>query len=157
ERVRAKHQETRERLAREELELKRRYRGKVPARLLEPIQESRRQLRQADRENSASFDAATGRLFRVLYHEAFHAYLANWVYSPSEAEVPRWLNEGLAQVFEGAVLEAGELRVGHPDPDRLARAKAALRAQELVPLVDLLRSGPRDFLVTHASERAGSD
>jgi hypothetical protein len=157
ERVRRKHQDTLERLATEEAELKRRYGGKVPARLLEPLQAGRRQIERANKDNAERFERATRRFFQVLYHEAFHAYLANAVYPADQAAVPRWLNEGLAQVFEGAVLEAGALRVGHPDPDRLARAKAAVRAGQLVPVAELLRSGPRDFLVAHAGERAASD
>ena len=41
--------------------------------------------------------------------------------------MPRWLNEGLAQIFETAIIEAGELRVGHADAERLARVKEEIR------------------------------
>jgi len=34
--------------------------------------------------------------------------------------VPLWLDEGLAQIFETALVEAGELRVGHAERSRLA-------------------------------------
>jgi hypothetical protein len=71
--------------------------------------------------------------------------------------VPRWLNEGLAQIFETAFLEGGELRVGHADKVRLTQAQAALARGDLVPLVELLRSGPKQFVVQHASEQQTSD
>ncbi len=71
--------------------------------------------------------------------------------------MPRWLNEGLAQIFETALFEGDEVRIGHADPERLKRAKAALAANDLVPLKDLLRSGPKQFLVAHATERETSD
>ena len=85
------------------------------------------------------------------------AYLANDVYPPAENDVPRWLNEGLAQIFETAVLEAGELRVGRPDPKRLTRIKDVVRKNELIPLADLLMSGTKQFIVAHANENQASD
>ena len=60
-------------------------------------------------------------------------------------------------MFETAVVEAGELRVGHADRDRLARAKEAVRKGELVPLERLLRSEPKDFLAAHAGDRPATD
>ena len=45
-------------------------------------------------------------MFRRLYHEAFHAYLDNYVYESPGYEIPTWLNEGLAQVFAAGLLEA---------------------------------------------------
>jgi hypothetical protein len=155
--VQRKHQQVLERLRQEEAELIRQYKGKVPAKFLKPIKEYRQQVEQANKENEKHFQAATQRSFQVLYHEAFHAYLANFVYPASEGEVPRWLNEGLAQIFETAIIEAGEMRVGHADLDRLTRVKAAVRKQDLIRLPELLNSGGRDFLVAHANDRAVSD
>jgi hypothetical protein len=77
------------------------------------------------------------------------------VYPRSEGEVPRWLNEGLAQIFESAIFEAGELRVGRADPKRVA-ALREMKKNEL-PLVELLRSGPKQFQVEHAGDREVSD
>jgi hypothetical protein len=151
------HRQVLEDLKHQEAELRRLYDGKVPAGLMAPIQKTRKQVHDAEVGNRIKFDKETPRLFQLLYHEAFHAYLANFVYSPAEAEVPRWLNEGLAQIFETAIVEAGELRVGHADAERLARVKTAVRRGELTRLTDLLRSGPRQFLVVHASDQRGSD
>ena len=58
-------------------------------------------------------------MFVRLFHEAFHAYLENYVYPQTDHDVPRWLNEGLAQVFEGGQLESGSLRLDAPDTARL--------------------------------------
>src|SRR5262249_22197633 len=56
-----------------------------------------------------------------------------------------------------AILEGGELRVGHADPARLARAQASLKANGLIPIAELLRSGPKQFVVGHANDQAVSD
>lgn len=117
----------------------------------------RAKLDKADKENTEAFERATGRLFQTLYHEAFHAYLAGFVYAPAGYAVPRWLNEGLAQIFETAILEAGELRVGHADPERLRQVKEALRKKQMVAVEDLLKAEPDKFLVGHANQQQVSD
>ena len=124
---------------------------------MRPIDEARKQLKAAEAANDKLFDEATRALSKRLYHESFHAYLANFVYSPDRDEMPRWLNEGLAQIFETALFEGDEARIGHADPERLKRARAALAANELVPIRDLLRAGPKQFLVVHATDRETSD
>src|SRR5262249_6600516 len=115
------------------------------------------EVEQSNKQCDEQFQAATRQLFRTLYHEAFHAYLANFVYPPAEADVPRWLNEGLAQVFESAFIEGGELRVGHAEKARLVAAQTALGKGDLVPVADLLKAGPKQFVVLHASDQQGSD
>lgn len=157
ERVRQQHQQLRADLDKQEKELCRLYRRPDLARVLVPLRTTRKKLDAADRQNETLFDQSTGQLFAVLGHEAFHAYLANAVYPPPNAGPPDWLNEGLAQIFETAVVEAGELRIGHADRDRLAKVKEAVRKGELVPLTRLLRSVRRDFLAAHAADRAATD
>lgn len=161
ERVRKKHQALLDKLNQDESALKKKFKGgNIPASLkpaLNAINASRQEIHQANGKNDGIFAAATKQLFQTLYHEAFHAYLTNFVYPASEAEVPRWLNEGLAQIFETAIVEAGDLRVGHVAKDRLEIIRTAARKNELVPLADLLKAGPKQFLVAHASEQAASD
>lgn len=155
--VRAKHKQLRLDLDKQASELRKLYSGKELRRVLEPIEQTRIRITNADRLNEALFDKATRQLFATLYHEAFHAYLASFVYPPQIGELPRWLNEGLAQIFETALVEAGELRVGHADAVRLGQAQLAGRQGELVPLGKLLRSESKQFVLAHLGERRSAD
>jgi hypothetical protein len=155
--VRQRHKRLLEELKDQELRVKRQYHGAVPSAIREQLAAKRNQIRAADLKNDDIFKEATRQLFHTLYHEAFHAYLAQFVYPASDAEVPRWLNEGLAQIFETALVEAGEIRVGHADPCRLERTKAALRKHDLLSVTQLLRAGPHDFLIGHAGDQPVSD
>jgi len=127
---------------------------KLLARFLEPIHEAKQRIAQADRYNETLIDKATERLFAILYHEAFHSYASNFVYPcpPNNAntgDLPRWLNEGLAQIFESSIVEAGELRVGHADRKRLIRCRELLHKNELLTISELLKVGKREFIVGH--------
>ena len=140
-----------------EEELRKAYRGDIPDDLKAVLAEQRRRLKTADTRNEETFTRAQRRLFQRLFHEAFHAYLLNFVYPPREGELPRWLNEGLAQIFETAVFEVGELRVGHADKERLRAVRHALARDALMPLTDLLRSGAKQFQVAHGGDKQVSD
>jgi hypothetical protein len=122
-----------------------------------PYLDARDSVVAADRKNDELFANATKQLFATLYHEAFHAYLAGFVYPPKSGDVPRWLNEGLAQIFETAILEGQELRVGHADQARLTKAKDAVQKGELLPVTDLLRSGRDQFALSHVGDKQISD
>jgi hypothetical protein len=139
-----------------ERELKHKYGGLSKTQEKE-FEEARSKILGTQKTNNEIFARATARLFQTLYHESFHAYLANFVYPPAEAEVPRWLNEGLAQIFETPVLDGSELFVGQPDADRLRRVQAALAAGEFLSLTDLLKAGADHFLVSHAGAQELSD
>jgi hypothetical protein len=140
-----------------EEELRKAYRGEIPDDWKAVLAEQRRRLQDADARNQETFTRAQRRLFQRLFHEAFHAYLLNFVYPPREGELPRWLNEGLAQIFETAVFEVGELRVGHADEERLRAVRHALARNDLLPLADLLRSGAKQFQVAHDGDKQVSD
>jgi hypothetical protein len=157
ERVHKQHRQLLEELKKQEAELRRQYGRAIPTAMQEQISARRREICAANQKNEATFKDATRHLFQTLYHEAFHAYLAQFVYPPDEAEVPRWLNEGLGQIFESALLEAGEVRVGHADPDRLAKAKRAVRCGQMVSLAQLLEAGPQQFLIGHSGEQPVSE
>lgn len=153
--IHKRYQELRDLLKERQLALQ-----KLPRPLWDAVQNLAQQqviLSRRDKENADRFAKATELLFQTLYHEAFHAYLAGFVYPPDAKGVPRWLNEGLAQIFEAAIVEAGELRVGPPDPERLKHVKEALRNNQLVPLAELLRAEPAKFLVGHATGQEVAD
>jgi hypothetical protein len=134
---------------------------------LAPVADQRKKIWAVEAANETKFNETTAQLFALLYHESFHAYVTSFVYPPLPAadvaagkgtgELPRWLNEGLAQIFETAILDGGELRVGHADRDRLARARALKTKGGLVPVADLVRVGGESFLATHAVQKAAAD
>jgi hypothetical protein len=103
-----------------------------------------------DRKNAALFEEATNQMFSTLYHEAFHAWLENYAYPHERHDVPRWLNEGLAQVFEAGILEGSTLRVDAPNKAALAALQADLKSREPLPLARLLAADHRSFLVVHS-------
>jgi hypothetical protein len=153
--LRKKHQQMRDVLMEQQKAL--RKISDPPSEVLQKLAQLEREIRNADEENEKTFGNATERLFQTLYHEAFHAYLAGFVYPPGAHAVPRWLNEGLAQIFETAILEAGELRVEHADAERLKHVKEALRKNQLVAVADLLKANSDKFLVSHANSQQVSD
>ncbi|MBX7103505.1 MAG: DUF1570 domain-containing protein [Gemmataceae bacterium] len=155
EKVRLEHKQLRADLDKQEAALEKLYKAPELLRHVQPIRDTRRRIEQADRQNELAFDQSNRRLFATLYHEAFHAYADAFVYPAEETPLPRWLHEGLAQVFESAIVEGGELRVGHADAQRLAQAKSLARKKQLPSLQDLLQSGPKHFstqLPTDAQE-----
>jgi hypothetical protein len=155
--LRKRHQQLRDLVKQQQVTLREVYKNHPPEAFRKQQAAVLKELKEADEANAKTFEKAMQCLFRTLYHEAFHAYLAGFVYPPAAADVPRWLNEGLAQVFETAILEAGELRVSQPDPERLRRVKDALRKHQLVALPELLTADPDKFLVGHAANPHVSD
>lgn len=103
---------------------------------------------QRQRTNEQKFADVTRQMFARLYHEAFHAYLDTYVYPHDRHHVPRWLNEGLAQVFETGQLDGDSLRIDAPDRQRLERLQEDLAAQPL-RLAQLLTAQEREFLGPH--------
>ena len=97
------------------------------------------EIEKVEDRNAGKFDEVSRAMFRRLHHEAFHAYLENYVYPHDEFDVPRWLNEGLAQVFEHAQLDADTLRVDAPSRELLPKLQADLKNQPL-SLKELLSS-----------------
>lgn len=156
-RLHKKHQELSTLLRQQQAALYKIYKTNPPDEAKQKLVQLQLKIKSADEENAKTFAKATRRLFQTLYHEAFHAYLAGFVYPPGENEVPCWLNEGLAQIFETGILEAGELRVGHADLERLKRVMEALRKEQFVSVADLLKADSDKFLVSHAESQQVSD
>ena len=111
-------------------------------------------IKAAERRNDSRFQEVTGEMFGRLAHESFHAYLENFVYPRSSSDVPRWLNEGLAQTFEAGLLDGDSLRVDAPDARTLARLKSDLSGPNPLPLAELLTADGDQFISTHRGDGA---
>jgi hypothetical protein len=157
EQIAAHHAQQRLRIKETRAELHRIYRGKVPAELLAPLNDADKRMTLVEQRNAAALKRARERLFQRLYHEAFHAYLGAFVFPGKANALPIWLNEGLAQLFETAIVEAGELRIDHVDPNRRLAMRAALAEGKLLPLTELLTSQPQHFQVARVAEQQVSD
>ena len=163
-------------IAKTEKELRELYKGQRTEleRYLGATKKERDKVIVAERENTAAFDRATRQMFGALYHEAFHAYANSFVYptrtmeqiraGKGYGELPRWLNEGLAQLFEDPIIEAGELRIGHADALRLKQVQTYLTLKSptsemigLVPLAELLVSGKEQFVTAHINKKEITD
>ncbi len=115
-----------------------------------------RAIELAEKRNAQQFDRITEQMFRRLYHEAFHAYLENFLYPAEKYDVPRWLNEGLAQVFEGGQLDGEMLRIDAPRRDLAIRLRKDMRDGTPLPLAKMLSAGQPAFLLTHSTENGGT-
>ena len=73
---------------------------------------------------------------QVLQHEGFHQFAWHAI-GPN---LPIWLNEGLAQYFEYAVLnDDGEMALGLTSRARIERVKHAINTGDAVPIISLMR------------------
>ena len=114
-------------------------------------------LRQSDQQIERLFKRSTSQTLVRLYHEAFHAYLRNSVYPRRQYDVPPWLNEGLAVIFEGGLLEGNTLRVDAPNSVALKKLKADLAGSDTLKLEQLLSAGQGQFLLTASVRPAAVD
>ena len=112
----------------------------------------RRDILVANRQQEARFDEHTRRLFARLYHEAFHAYIENFVFESTRYDVPVWLNEGLAQLFESARVDVDELRLDVVDAKRLAALRVELQREGALSVADVLDADREAFLVQHRTD-----
>ncbi len=114
--------------------------------------DARSQIAALERKNAAKFDVVAGKMFRRLAHEALHAYLETFVFPRTSYDVPRWLNEGLAQTFEAGLLEADTLRIDIPNDIALSRLQSELAGGDPLSLRELLEAGSDAFLAGHAED-----
>jgi hypothetical protein len=115
------------------------------------------ELRLSDQQIDQLFKRGASQTLVRLYHEAFHAYLANNVYPRPKYDVPPWLNEGLAVIFEGGLLEGNTLRVDLPSPAALKKLKADMAGPEPLALEKLLSAGEGQFLLVAGVRPAAVD
>jgi len=134
----------------------RRIRAALLARWTRQREELRQRIRIAERENQARTEEVVQRMLRTLYHEAFHAYLENYVYPQGDYHIPIWLNEGLAQIFETGLLESGTLRIDAPDPVSRATLQADLRSGDALRVDELIQADAGSFLVVQGAAKRTS-
>ncbi len=106
----------------------------------------------SDRKQLAAFLESQGRdgLRRTLQHEAFHQF-AHAVIGPN---MPVWLNEGIAQVFEESIWTGNSFILGQVPPRRVRQLQQDMRDKRLIEFKRLLSmsheewaSGMRDRAV----------
>jgi len=117
------------------------------------MDEAFQKLNAADRRNERRFQEVTDEMFRRIYHEAFHAYLENFLYPSEQYDVPVWLNEGLAQFFQSGRLEADTLRIDAPLAEALQTVQQDLQSEEPLLLSEVLQADARDFLRNGGNRR----
>jgi|GEM_PF-1207764 len=99
----------------------------------------------AQRHLLAAFLDGQGRdaLRRTLQHEAFHQF----VFKAIGPNVPVWLNEGLAQVFEEAVWTGNSFELGQVPPRRLRHLKKEIQASSIIDFRSFLKMTPMQWAV----------
>lgn len=117
---------------------------------------ARSRLLAARRRNEAAFHRLTQEYYQLLSHEAFHAYVENYLFPRAENPVPAWLNEGLAQVFSTGLVEGGRLRIGAVHAPSLKRLRAEIKEGKWLPLADLLAADGQEFLTLHGRAKRES-
>ncbi|MDQ7778773.1 MAG: DUF1570 domain-containing protein [Planctomycetota bacterium] len=82
--------------------------------------------------------------YGVLFHEATHQFVH--FYFGEETNVPIWVNEGLAEYFNAAGFkDPKNFKFGSPLYERLQDLKAAIRANETVPLKTLFQMSQSQY------------
>jgi len=74
------------------------------------------------------------RILSILQHEAFHQF----AYSRFGGDLPVWANEGLAMLFEEAVLLGRELIIGEATPRMVESVLTALEQDRTIPFENIL-------------------
>lgn len=70
----------------------------------------------------------------LIQHEAFHQF----AYSRFEADLPVWVNEGLAEFFGNSVVVGERLKSGQATPATIARVRRAIETEAYVPFREML-------------------
>ena len=98
----------------------------------------------------AAFLEGQGRdaLRRTLQHEAFHQF-AHAAISP---DIPVWLNEGMAQLFEEGIWTGSSFWLGQVPPRRIRQLQADLRHRRLRRFDHLMSVTPEQWAATLAGD-----
>lgn len=96
-----------------------------------------------DRQALAAFLNGQGRdgLRKTLQHEAFHQFADSAI----SRNMPIWLNEGLAQVFEEGLWTGNSFALGQVPPRRVRQLKADMESGRLIPFDTILWLSPAQW------------
>jgi hypothetical protein len=95
-------------------------------------------------------DQGRDQLRRTIQHEAFHQF----AYNAIGADLPVWLNEGLAQYFEEGLWNGDGFLLGEAPPRRVRQLQADLKADRLVGFFTLLHMTNDQWARRLAANRA---
>lgn len=79
--------------------------------------------------------------FQVLQHEGFHQFAFNHL----GRELPTWINEGLAQYFEDAIIVGEKMTTGLASTRRLEQVQHALRTGTAIDFAELVGLTPEQW------------
>lgn len=105
------------------------------------------QIQVVARRNQSTLDTMMNQATQHLCHESFHAYVENYLYPQDAYEVPIWLNEGLAQLFEHAQFENGTFRIDLPPKEILTSLKDRLERDNGMSLQRILQTQAGSFIL----------
>ena len=102
------------------------------------------------RDTLAAFLEGQGRdaLRRTLQHEAFHQF----AYNAINPDLPPWLNEGLATVFEEGIFFGRTFSLGQVPPRRVRQLQADIQNKRLIPFRKMMGMTLEDWAVALAGE-----
>jgi hypothetical protein len=98
----------------------------------------------------AGFLEGQGRdaLRRTLQHEAFHQF----AFSAISQDLPPWLNEGLATVFEEGIFMGRSFSLGQVPPRRVRQIQADIKAKRLIKFDKMMKMSLDDWAVALSGE-----
>jgi hypothetical protein len=91
-------------------------------------------------------------LRRTLQHEAFHQF----AYSAIGRNLPVWLNEGLAQVFEEGIYDGHSFRIGQVPPRRVRQLQYDVDHNQIVDFRDLMSMSETEWHKNMADKERGT-
>lgn len=115
------------------------------------------QIQTTNRRNQAQLRSLVEQTTQHLCHESFHAYVENFLFPQDQYDVPVWLNEGLAQLFEHAQFENASFRIDQPPKQILAELKARIARDRGLSLQRILQTEAGSFLLFENLHRSQLD
>ncbi len=79
--------------------------------------------------------------FQVMQHEGFHQFAFNYI----GQTLPTWINEGLAQYFEDAIIVEDKMTTGLANARRVEQVKLALKEGNAFRVEELVETVPDDW------------